>query len=171
MVSIGHAGCAEGTRRAQTSHPARLQAGQANSSMFSEDKRRAIGEEVAKMLTFGFIMEVFYPECLANPVLVLKKNKTWCMCIDYTCLNKAFPKDPFALPVSIKSLTLRLAASFYLFWMPLLAITRSNLQLKINNIYHPFRVVLLYHHAFWSEKWRRNVSANYATLRSTLARP
>src|ERR1043165_7549867 len=65
---------------------------------FSEDKRRAIGEEIAKLLAAGFIMEVFYPEWLANPVLVLKKNGTWCMCIDYTNLNKAFPKDPFALP-------------------------------------------------------------------------
>src|SRR3954469_24259039 len=43
-------------------------------------------------------MEVFYPEWLANPVLVLKKNGTWRMCIDYTDLNKACPKDPFALP-------------------------------------------------------------------------
>ena len=35
---------------------------------------------------------------MANPVLVLKKNGTWCMCVDYTDLNKACPKDPFALP-------------------------------------------------------------------------
>ena len=40
---------------------------------FSEDKRRAIGEEITKLLTAGFIMEVFYPEWLANLVLVLKK--------------------------------------------------------------------------------------------------
>ena len=65
---------------------------------FSEEKRRSIGEEVAKLLAAGFIMEVFHPEWLANPVLVPKKNKTWCMCIDYTSLNKACPKDPFALP-------------------------------------------------------------------------
>src|SRR3954465_8386906 len=65
---------------------------------FSEDKRRAIGEEVAKRKAACFIMEVFYPEWLANPILVMKKNKTWCMCIDYTCLNKACPKDPFPLP-------------------------------------------------------------------------
>src|SRR3954471_22775076 len=65
---------------------------------FSEDKRRAIGEEIAKLQEAGFIMEVFYPEWLANPVLVMKKNKTWRMCIDYTCLNKACPKDSFALP-------------------------------------------------------------------------
>ena len=43
-------------------------------------------------------MEVFFPEWLANPVLVLKKNNKWRMCIDYTSLNKACPKDPFALP-------------------------------------------------------------------------
>ena len=39
-----------------------------------------------------------HPEWLANPVLVLKKNGTWRMCIDYAGLNKACPKDPFALP-------------------------------------------------------------------------
>src|SRR4051812_17767060 len=65
---------------------------------FSEDKRRAIGNEMAKLLAAGFIKEVFYPDWLANPVLVPKKNGTWCMCIDYTCLNKVYPKDPFALP-------------------------------------------------------------------------
>src|SRR3954469_4868486 len=64
----------------------------------SEDKIRAIGEEVAKLQAAGFIMEMFYPEWMVNPVLVMKKNKTWCMCIDYTCLNKVCPKDPFALP-------------------------------------------------------------------------
>ena len=64
----------------------------------SEEKRRVVGEEVARLLAAGFIMEVFFPEWLANPVLVLKKNKQWCMCIDYTSLNKACPKDPFALP-------------------------------------------------------------------------
>jgi hypothetical protein len=64
---------------------------------FAEAKRKAIGEEIARLLTAGFIMEVFYPDWLANPVLVLKKNNTWRMCMDYTSLNKACPKDPFAL--------------------------------------------------------------------------
>jgi hypothetical protein len=43
-------------------------------------------------------MEVFYPDWLANPILVLKKNNTWRICIDYMILNKACPKDPFTLP-------------------------------------------------------------------------
>jgi hypothetical protein len=66
----------------------------------SEEKRRIIGKEIARLLAAGFIMEVFFPEWLANPVLVLKKNNKWRMCIDYTSLNKACPKDPFALPLS-----------------------------------------------------------------------
>jgi hypothetical protein len=64
---------------------------------FAEEKRKAIVEEIAWLLAAGFIMEVFYPDWLANLVLVLKKNNTWRMCIDYTSLNKACPKDPFAL--------------------------------------------------------------------------
>ena len=49
---------------------------------FSEEKRRTIGEEIAWLLAAGFIMEVFHPDWLANPVLVLKKNKTWRVGID-----------------------------------------------------------------------------------------
>jgi hypothetical protein len=71
---------------------------------FAEEKR-TIGEEITRLLAEGFIMEVFHPEWLANPVLVLKKNKTWRMCVDYTSLNKACPKDPFALPRIDKSST------------------------------------------------------------------
>jgi hypothetical protein len=40
---------------------------------FDEEKRRAIGEEVHKLMDAGFIKEVFHPEWLANPVLVNKK--------------------------------------------------------------------------------------------------
>ena len=65
---------------------------------FHDERRKAIGEEIARLLAAGFIMEVIHPTWLANPVLVLKKNGTWRMCIDYTNLNRACPKDPFALP-------------------------------------------------------------------------
>ena len=66
---------------------------------FSADKREAIKKEIAKLLAAGFIKEVLHPEWLANPVLVLKKNNNeWRMCVDYTDLNKHYPKDPFGLP-------------------------------------------------------------------------
>ena len=36
---------------------------------FDEGKRRAISEEIAKLLAAGFIREVYHPEWLANPIL------------------------------------------------------------------------------------------------------
>jgi hypothetical protein len=63
-----------------------------------EEKHRAIGEEVRKLLAAGFIKEVFHPEWLANPVLVKKRDGKWRMCVDYTSLNKACPKVPYPLP-------------------------------------------------------------------------
>jgi hypothetical protein len=66
---------------------------------FTSDKREAIRAELARLVAAGFIREVLHPEWLANPVLVLKKNKVdWRMCVDYTDLNKHCPKDPFGLP-------------------------------------------------------------------------
>jgi hypothetical protein len=65
---------------------------------FDEERRRAIGVELRKLLEAGFIKEVFHPTWQANPVLVKKKNGKWRMCVDYTSLNKACPKVPFPLP-------------------------------------------------------------------------
>ena len=65
---------------------------------FDEEKCRAIGEEIAKLLAARFIKEVYHPKWLANPILVRKKSGKWIMCVDYTDLNKACPKDPFPLP-------------------------------------------------------------------------
>jgi hypothetical protein len=64
---------------------------------FDEEERRVIGEEIAKLLAAGFIKEVYHPEWLANPILVKKKSGKWRICVDYTSLNKACPKDPFPL--------------------------------------------------------------------------
>jgi hypothetical protein len=66
---------------------------------FMPNKGEAICTKLARLVTAGFIREVLHPEWLANPVLVLKKNKVdWRICIDYTDLNKHCLKDPFGLP-------------------------------------------------------------------------
>ncbi|GKV48579.1 hypothetical protein SLEP1_g55379 [Rubroshorea leprosula] len=46
----------------------------------------------------GFIRKVEYSEWVSNPVLVKKPNGKWRMCIDFTNLNDACPKDPHPLP-------------------------------------------------------------------------
>jgi hypothetical protein len=66
---------------------------------FADDRWHTIKKELAKLLAAGFIREVFHFEWLANPILVCKKNTNeWRMCVDYTNLNKHYPKDPFGLP-------------------------------------------------------------------------
>jgi hypothetical protein len=65
---------------------------------FATKRNQAIAEEVEKWLKAGFIREVDYPEWLANVVLVKKSNGKWRMCVDFTDLNKACPKDSFPLP-------------------------------------------------------------------------
>ena len=57
-----------------------------------------INEEVEKLLTAKFIREVHYPEWLANVAMVKNPNGKWRICIDYTDLNKACPKDSFLIP-------------------------------------------------------------------------
>ena len=48
-------------------------------------------------MSAGFIQEVYYPDWLANVVLVKKANGKWRMCMDFTDLNKACPKNSFPL--------------------------------------------------------------------------
>ena len=40
----------------------------------SDERRKVIGDEIARLLASGFIMEVLHPDWLSNPVLVEKKN-------------------------------------------------------------------------------------------------
>jgi hypothetical protein len=64
----------------------------------SVERQDFIRKEVQKLLDAGFIEEVHHPVWLANPVIVPKANGKLRMCIDYTSLNEACPKDPYPLP-------------------------------------------------------------------------
>ncbi|XP_074324151.1 uncharacterized protein LOC141661067 [Apium graveolens] len=64
----------------------------------SGERAIALKEEVDRLLEVGLINESFYPEWLANPVLVKQPNGKWRTCVDFTDLNKACPKDSFPLP-------------------------------------------------------------------------
>jgi len=59
----------------------------------NKERSHAISDEVDRLLQAGFIRETFYLEWLSNPVLVKKKNEKWRVCIDFTNLNEACPKD------------------------------------------------------------------------------
>ena len=64
----------------------------------SRDHADAIRDEVTKLKRARAIKEVFYLEWLANTVVVRKKSGKWQVCVDFTDLNKACPKDPFPMP-------------------------------------------------------------------------
>ena len=64
----------------------------------SKEHAKVVREEVAKLKQVGAIKELFHPEWLANTVVVKKKSGKWRVCVDFTDLNKACPKDPFPMP-------------------------------------------------------------------------
>ncbi|XP_072088602.1 uncharacterized protein [Arachis hypogaea] len=68
-----------------------------------EEKRKASLEETQKLISAKFIKEIRFTTWLANVVMVRKQNGKWRMCVDFTDLNKACPKDSYLLP-SIDSL-------------------------------------------------------------------
>ena len=65
---------------------------------FAPKRQKVINEEVGKLLLAKAIREVKYPEWLANVVLVKKANNKWRLCIDFTDIDRAYPKDSFPLP-------------------------------------------------------------------------
>ena len=66
--------------------------------VFVQERDRAIAEEAHKLQDAEFIKDVYYPDWLANVVMVKKANEKWRMCVDFTDLNKACPKDSYTLP-------------------------------------------------------------------------
>ena len=66
--------------------------------VFALERDNAIKEEVQKLTLAKFIREVYYLDWLANVVMGKKANGKWRMCVDFTDLNKACPKDSYPLP-------------------------------------------------------------------------
>ena len=65
---------------------------------FTPERNNNINDEVDRLLEIGAIEECFYPVWLCNPVVVPKNNKKLRICMDFTHLNKACPKDSYHLP-------------------------------------------------------------------------
>ncbi|XP_025702599.1 uncharacterized protein [Arachis hypogaea] len=61
----------------------------------SRERAEEVARQTASLLEAGFIREIDYSTWLSNVVLVKKHNGKWRMCVDYSDLNKACPKDCF----------------------------------------------------------------------------
>ena len=66
--------------------------------MFVQEQDQVIAEEVRKLQEAGFIREVCYHDWRANMVMAKKANGKWRMCVDFSDLNKACPRDNYPLP-------------------------------------------------------------------------
>ena len=55
-------------------------------------------EEVEKLKEANAIIEVLYLSWLSNTVMMKKKTSKWRVCVNFTSLNWACPKDCFPLP-------------------------------------------------------------------------
>ena len=64
----------------------------------SNEHVEVVKSEVNKLKQTGAIKKVFYPQWLANTVVVKKKTGKWRVYVDFTDLNRACPKDPFPMP-------------------------------------------------------------------------
>jgi hypothetical protein len=66
---------------------------------FDEPKRKAIAAKLHRLENTGFIKEIKTSSWVSNPIIVPNKNTdVRRVRVDYTALNKHFPKDPFPLP-------------------------------------------------------------------------
>ena len=66
--------------------------------VFALERDNVVKDKVQKLMAAKFIQEVYYPDWLANVVMVKKANGKWRMCVDFTDLNKACLKDSYPLP-------------------------------------------------------------------------
>jgi hypothetical protein len=64
----------------------------------AQEKQHFIVQEVEKLKKAKLIRKVAHPTWIANPVVVPKASGSGRLCVDFTSLNKACPKDPYPLP-------------------------------------------------------------------------
>lgn len=74
-------------------------------SLYEKKKRslslgrdEAACKEVDELMKAGIIREAIYPSWIANPGMVKNRDGGWRMCVDFTDINKACPKDCHPLP-------------------------------------------------------------------------
>ncbi|GKB39290.1 hypothetical protein Tco_0884232 [Tanacetum coccineum] len=62
------------------------------------DRNMAACKETKELTKAGILQKVKHQTWVANPVMVKKSDGGWRMCVDFTDINKAYPKDCYPLP-------------------------------------------------------------------------
>ncbi|GJZ79913.1 hypothetical protein Tco_0833244 [Tanacetum coccineum] len=64
----------------------------------ASDQKETICKEVKELMKDNILQEVKYQTWVSNPDMVKKDNGKWKMCVDFTDVNNACPKDCYPLP-------------------------------------------------------------------------
>ncbi|GJR88126.1 reverse transcriptase domain-containing protein [Tanacetum coccineum] len=64
------------------------------------ERNEEIRIQVEELVKNNILQEVKYQTWVSNPVIVKKANKRWKLCVDFTDINKACPKDYHPLPIT-----------------------------------------------------------------------
>ena len=120
-----------------------------------------VTEEIRKLEAAGLVRGVLHPTWLANPVVVRKANEKWRLCIDYTDINKAYPKDPCPLP-RIDQIVDSMAGCDLLSFLDAYSIglppdLHDKRRRREDSIHHPMWYVLLSTDAFRVEECWFNI--------------
>nr|KAJ0223578.1 hypothetical protein LSAT_V11C200100940 [Lactuca sativa] len=105
------------------------------------NRNKAINEEVAKLADVDILREAIFPTWIVNHVLVKKHDGSWRMCIDYSDLNNAYPKDHYPHPEIDKRLSPWKASNSNASSMLIRAITKSKYTGKTRTIRHSTPIV------------------------------
>ncbi|GJW53790.1 reverse transcriptase domain-containing protein [Tanacetum coccineum] len=62
------------------------------------DRNMAACKEIEELMKARILQKVKHQTWVANPVMVKKSDGGWRMCVDFTDINKACPKDCYPLP-------------------------------------------------------------------------
>jgi hypothetical protein len=110
----------------------------------SDDNAKAMKAKVQRLLEARFIEPIYYPTWLANVVLVKNINGKWRICIDFTSLNKAYPKDDIRLPRIDKKIDSIVGYKFMFLLDYLFGYYQIYLYMKKHN-----NAKNKFHNAFW----------------------
>ncbi|GJU87334.1 ribonuclease H-like domain-containing protein [Tanacetum coccineum] len=69
-----------------------------NKRSLGPDRSTAACKEAEELKKAGILQKVKHQTWIANPIMVKKNDGGWRMCVDFTDINKACPKDCYPLP-------------------------------------------------------------------------
>ncbi|GJY18679.1 reverse transcriptase domain-containing protein [Tanacetum coccineum] len=63
------------------------------------ERNKVIHTQVEELTKVNILREVKYQTWVTNPVIVKKASERWKLCVDFTDINKACPKEHHSLPM------------------------------------------------------------------------